>query len=351
MTPNGTQRPIRVLIADDSATVRAWLIQVLERADGIEVVGAATNGREAVALARSLAPDVVTMDVHMPELDGLEATREIMIRCPTPIVVVSATVDAQNVEATLRVLETGAVAAIARPTDSHGANELVRTLRLMADVKVVRRKPAQVAPRRPVHRPVAVPAGDVRAIGIAASTGGPSAIFRTLQLLPTTVETPILVVQHMSPGFLDGFVAWLSTATSRHVTVAAPGARLQPNTVYVAPDDAHLGLGLNGTLRLSPKAPIGGFRPSASFLFESLALHLGPRAIGVILTGMGEDGVAGLSALHAMGGVVIAQDEATSAVWGMPAAAIRAAVADHELALDAIPSALADLCRTRRGPP
>jgi len=340
---------IRVLVADDSATVRAWLTAALERDAGIEVVGAATDGREAVQLAETLAPDVITMDVHMPRLDGLAATREIMARCPTPIVVVSSTVDATDVEATLRVLETGAVAAIARPTDERGAADLVRTVRLMADVKVVRRTERRPPIQRPAHRRVAQPTDGVDVVGVAASTGGPSAFFRLLTMLPASMTTPILLVQHLSAGFLDGFVAWLSTASDRAVCIAESGLRPARGTVYVAPDDLHLGVGLNGALRLSPRDPIGGFRPSADFLFETLGMHLGPRAVGVMLTGMGTDGVAGLRALHDAGGTTLAQDRASSAVYGMPGAAHAAGAVDHVLPLDSIAPVLNDLC-LRRGP-
>lgn len=348
---------IRVLLAEDSKTCRALLTAVLESDRELRIVGQARDGEEAVALTERLRPNVVVMDAHMPVMDGFVATRNIMLKCPTPIVIVSATVDTAAVNSSMRALQAGALTLLPKPMSpaSDGFEELagqfVTTVRAMADVKVVRRFHALTQPP-PVHpaaslSPLPVPdhRARIRVIGIGASTGGPAALQRVLSDVPGPLPVPILVVQHISHGFVAGLAAWLSAVTPFKVKVAEHGELLLAGCVYLAPDDRHLAVTRSACVELSAAAAVGGFRPSATVLFSSLGEIYGSAALGVILTGMGQDGTEGLRELHRAGATVIAQDEATSVVFGMPAAAVEAGLVHTILPLPQIGSRLSLLMR------
>lgn len=337
---------INVLVAEDSLTARE-LIGALLRADpDVTVVGEARDGQEAVDLVARLRPDVVTMDVRMPRLDGFEATKRIMTLSPTPIVVVSADVDVHDVRISMEALHAGALAVLPKPRGPAGpdfareAAHFTQTVKAMAGVKVVRRWAARTSPVPRASRPLAARA---RAVAMAASTGGPAALRQVLGALPRDFAAPILVVQHIAKGFVEGFAAWLDSSSALSVRVARHGESLEPGTAYVAPDDAHLTVTREGLIALVRGAPLGGFRPSATALFESVARAYGEQCAAVILTGMGRDGVDGLRAVHVAGGYVLAQDERTSVVWGMPGAALAAGVVDLELPLDAIAPRLREI--------
>lgn len=336
---------VRVLVAEDSATVRELLVEILESDPEIRVVGQAKNGQEAVELATRLRPDLVTMDIHMPVMGGFEATKEIMIEAPTPIIIVSSGAN-QDVELSLNALRVGALTVLPTPggPGSDGFAEvrehLVRTARAMAEVKVVRRwRPRAHPPPPPPPRGGAA----VRLVAMAASTGGPAALQRILMDLPPDFPVPILIVQHIAPGFVEGLCSWLAASCSLRAKLAQDGEPVEAGTVYLAPDDAHLGVDGDGRIRLSDSGPIGGFRPSANFLFESAARSYGASTVAVVLTGMGRDGVDGLRAVHAAGGRVIAQDEASSVVYGMPREAVQAGVVGTVLPLQGVASRLMEL--------
>jgi two-component system chemotaxis response regulator CheB len=341
---------IRVVIAEDSVTVRELLREIVRGDGGMTVVGEASNGVEAVDLTRSLRPDLVVMDIAMPKMDGFEATRRIMIEAPTPIVIVSARYDVRDVGVSMHALRAGALAAIPKP---HGplspqfeddAREFVATLRLMSQVKVVRRWARQ---RRTTGVPVVASAGvRPRIVAMAASTGGPAAVHQILSDLPADFPVSILLVQHMSHGFMDGFAAWLDTAGPLRVQVASDGQLLEPATLYIAPDDLHLGVAQRSRIALAGAPPIQGFRPSASHLFASVADQFGRAAIAVMLTGMGDDGCTGLAAVRREGGRILVQDEKTSVVFGMPGAAVQAGLADSTLPLPDIAPTLRALVTT-----
>ena len=337
---------IRVLVAEDSATARALLVGLLESDPEIRVVGQACDGVEAVELTRRLAPDLVTMDLEMPRMGGLEATREIMSTAPTPIVIVTGTTRAEEVGSSMGVLRTGALDVVVKPpgpgVSGHEAavRELIAIVKAMSRVKVVRQRIARAGPLPPAIPYSVAPPGPIRIVAVATSTGGPPALQRLLSGLPADFRPPLLVVQHITPGFTAGFVAWLGSTCALRVKEAEHGEALAPRTAYVAPDHRHLGTSARGTLVLSDAAPVGGFRPSATHLFESVARAFGPSAAAVILTGMGEDGVAGLRLVRQSGGRVIAQDEATSIVFGMPGAAVAAGLADAVLPIEAIAARL-----------
>jgi two-component system chemotaxis response regulator CheB len=331
----------RVLIVDDSPTARELIAGILGHDPEIEIIGQATNGEEAVRMTQELRPDVLTVDIHMPLMSGLEATQKIMSTCPTPIVIVSASTLVHDVEWAMNALQLGALTLLLKPPGPDAANydaaarELVETVKAMAGVKVVGRRPREAAPaKRPQLAPVAT--ATPRAIAIAASTGGPPAIQQVLRELPADFPAPILVVQHIASGFTEGFVSWLDTALPLRVKAAEQNERLRPGVVYVAPEDRHLGAAGSGCVALSSDEPIGGFRPSATFLFDSVGRVYKEASVGIILTGMGSDGVEGLKILRAEGGHVIAQDEASCVVYGMPGAAKQAGVVDASVSLDRI---------------
>ena len=354
---------IRVLVVDDSATARALLVSLLTAEPDISVVGEATTGRDAVDLASRLAPDLITMDIHMPVMDGLEATMQIMIQSPRPIIIVSSAVQS-DVELSLEAMRAGALMVMAKPQGpaSPGfANErrqFVSMVRAMSQVKVVRRH-GNVSPftmNTPIARPASVLPGRVRGalgttpirlVAIGASTGGPAALRTILADLPRDFSVPILIVQHIARGFSAGLADWLSHDTPLRVKLAELGEPAAAGTVYIAPDDRHLGCQLDdrGEIRviLDSSPAVGAFRPSASFLFHSTGDSVGVGVLAVILTGMGDDGVSGLRVLKARGGRVLAQDEATSVIYGMPREAVRAGVVDATLPLTAIARRLMDL--------
>jgi two-component system chemotaxis response regulator CheB len=380
---------IRVLVAEDSAAVRVLLMSILSSDQEIEVVGEAVTGRETVRLTERLRPDVITMDIHMPEMDGIEATEAIMSMVPTPIVIVSSAVRERDAEMSFRAMSVGALAALPKPEDPTSARfvdraeQLVSTVKAMSQVKVVRHWSAErkaaaeklasssipkaergqhdVSDASAVIRPElesttpglkstpgitgtsstyerAVHQGraQVQVIAIAASTGGPAALQQILSGLPRRLPVPILIVQHIADGFVHALTKWLGESTALKMKLAEDGETLVPGTVYIAPDGHHLGVRAPHHVHLSAEPPIAGFVPSANYLFTSVAKVYGAHAMGVIMTGMGNDGIEGLKQLRAAGGWIVAQDEASSVVYGMPQEAVRAGVVDEILSLQGI---------------
>ncbi|MDB4972657.1 MAG: Chemotaxis response regulator protein-glutamate methylesterase CheB [Myxococcaceae bacterium] len=347
-----TSALIRVVVAEDSRTARALIVSLFASDPGFLVVGEATDGCEAVDLTRKLRPDIVTMDLRMPRMDGLEATRCIMIEMPTPIVVVSATLGHDDVAASMRAIRAGALTALAKPPgpsapDFEAARlRFLSTVRALAQVKVVGHRLRQLARYLPAPssiEPLLPRRARVGVVALAASTGGPGALRCVLDALPYDFPAPVLIVQHLSPGFLDGFATWLDTSCRLRVRVAQEGEQIARGTVYIAPEDRHLTVSTTGQIRALSDPPVEGFRPSASVLFESVANAYGRGACAAILTGMGRDGVHGLRRLHELGGRIIAQDEQTCSVFGMPAAAIEAGVADFVLPISLVSAKLVEM--------
>lgn len=345
---------LRVLVVDDSHVARGLLTAILNGEEDIDVVGEASNGQEAIEKVALLKPDVVTMDVQMPRMDGFAATREIMITNPVPIVVVSGSNGQDDVSKTLHSLDAGALTVITKPPSlgsdkfDEAASEFLSTIRSMAAVRVIRHhRPrteadsATVKTTQPKLQMQTAP----RLVAIAASTGGPQTLRTVLSLLPSPFPLPIVVVQHISSGFTDGLVNWLSGSIALPLTVAAQGEYLQPNHVYFAPDELHCSVTRNGAVLLSDRPPLQGFRPSANVLFESAATAFESSLISVILTGMGNDGVEGLKVVRSNRGIILAQDESSSVVYGMPKAAADAGLPDSVLSPEQI---AAELCRLSR---
>lgn len=343
---------IRVVVAEDSLTVRELLVEILQSDPEIQVVGQAKDGAEALELAVRLKPDLVTMDIHMPIMDGFAATKEIMVQAPTPILIVSSSTSGRDVELSLNAMRAGALMVVAKPDDLRSArfdgrrDELVAMAKAMARVKVVRRWGGRAESRavRPAAPPRVVgPPVPVRLVAIAASTGGPAALQRILAALPRDFAAPVVVVQHIATGFAQGLADWLSASCNLRVKVAEHGEPLLKRSVFLAPDDRQLGVSPDGRVVVVDAPPVNGFRPSGTYLFASAAKGYRASLAAVILTGMGSDGVEGLKAVRAAGGRVLAQDEASSVVYGMPGEAVAAGVVEAVLAVDAIAPRLAEL--------
>lgn len=330
-------KTIRVLIAEDSPTQRQLLSFLLDEAGGFEIVGTAADGLEAIDATERLRPDIVLMDCFMPRADGFEATRVIMERCPTPIVMISSVTSSDEVGRAFDAVKYGALTFIKKPSfdladKGGGSQDFIQTVRLMSEIKVVRRRARPGVEGLPGDAPSARPQRLVKLIAIAGSTGAPGVIGDILKACRDIRSAPILVVQHMVEGFVGGFANWLSSYTSLPVHVAEDRALPVHGAVYVAPDNRHLGIDAYGRIALNNGPLEDGFRPSASHLFRSVARHAGASSMGVLLTGMGRDGASGLQALRAAGGITAAQDEASCVVFGMPREAIALNAVDHVLA-------------------
>lgn len=338
-------RALRVLVVDDSPTARMLLVRTLESQPDIKVVAQAKDGAEAVALTKELKPDVITMDVRMPNMDGLRATEQIMGQFPTPIVIVSSSVEAPDLQITFNALRVGALEVVEKPRVMDDSNfekirrELVEIVRAMSEVRVVRRRHVV-----PVTVPAAKPGKRTHhLVAIGASTGGPQLLGEILSKINGSFPTPILVVQHMAPGFTEGFVRWLHGETRLQVKLAEEGDALLPGTVYVAPDKRHMRITDRWRVALGDDPPIGQFRPAVDALFESVATAVGMGAVGVLLTGMGHDGAKGLKAMRSAGAHTLAQDAESCVVPGMPDSARELDAVEATVTPGEIPGVLAAL--------
>jgi len=381
--------------------MQAVLAEVLTTDPEIQIVGVANNGREGVRLAQMLQPDVITMDIRMPEMDGFEATRQIMQDCPTRIVVVSASVDSPDLNISFNAIKAGALDVVEKPSGG-GANfetisgRLISAVKLMSEVQVVRqRRPIPGAPApsarvpgggtgifpsvqlpRPLSdsglrpavqmpRPPQVPVKqsetsimkavteprDTKVRGIPAilavgsSTGGPAALSVFLKGLPSTLPVPVVIVQHITSGFAKGLVEWLQTECSLRLHIGLPDQRIYPGEVYFAPDDHHMIVHRRGILGLNKSPQVSYVRPSATVLLESVAANYGNQSVGLILTGMGNDGAVGLKAIRDAGGTTFAQDQGSCVVYGMPKAAVELNAVDYVLSLPNIAGQIGRVCR------
>jgi len=317
---------IRVLVVDDSPSVRALLAHILGADPALQVVGCAVDGAEGVAMAQQLRPDVITMDLRMPVLDGFEATRRIMQLCPTPVVAVSGVDSHAEVEAGFRAIEAGALVLVRRPPGlSHpehaaSAQALLRTVKSMAEVRVVRRWDGSRAAAPGVR---AAAPGPRRLVAIGASTGGPAVLRDILAELGPRFPLPLVIVQHIAPGFSEGLAEWLRQASGFQVELARHGQRLAPGRAYLAPDGYQPGVTRSLEMVLSHGAPEHGMRPAVDHLFRSLPPGLRAETVAVLLTGMGKDGALELKRLRDAGAVTIVQDRGSAAVYGMPGEALR----------------------------
>jgi two-component system chemotaxis response regulator CheB len=327
---------------------RELLVSILQNAPDFQVIATARNGVEAVRLTKRLQPDVIAMDVYMPEMDGLEATRRIMAETPRPIVMVSASFNKNESKLSFDALQSGALSILEKPTiyDPPEAHKfLIDQLRLMSEVKVVRRW--NRAPQTPsLAQPTAFARNGktkIQLLAIASSTGGPGVLTKILSALPADFSVPILIVQHIMSGFSSGLASWLNQLVPLEVRLAQNTDKPQPGQVLIAPDNNHMLVNSKGLVSLSQEPPQNGLRPAANYLFNSVAEVYGATAIGIILTGMGGDGAEGLLTLRETGAHTIAQDEASCVVFGMPAVAIELGAAEQILPADKIAAAIMEL--------
>lgn len=340
-----TNRTIRVLIVDDSLVAREMLAQILSTDPEIDVVGMVRDGQEAVDAVAELRPDLVTMDIHMPKVDGLEATEKIMAYTPTPILVVSSSVYGEGMGRAFDALARGALEVIKKPEPRDWADlesigkEVIRKVKVLSRIRVITHitgRRTRTTPYAPGTPSVPARVGGRSMVAIGSSTGGPSALLSILGRLEPEFPVPIVIAQHIAEGFVPGLVSWLDSGCKISVREAKDGQDVQAGVAYLAPTGVNLSMdGL--TMRYTK--PLDGqlYIPSADTLFESVSRSIGRSAVGVILTGMGADGAKGLKQLHDTGGATVAQDERTSTVWGMPRAAAEMGAVDsvlpvHEIA-------------------
>ncbi|HEY2459454.1 MAG TPA: chemotaxis response regulator protein-glutamate methylesterase [Candidatus Acidoferrum sp.] len=370
MAPS-VNKKFRVLVVDDSAFMRKVLETIFNADEHLQVVGHAKDGREAVALAESLKPDVITMDINMPHLDGLQATGQIMTTNPRPIVIVSSE-SREGAASTLKALELGAIEFVGKPSSGIDLDmqsvreELLRKVRMAAKVRVVRTASRLaytlqngdrnlVPSSAPVHSQNSAPRPAVLdqrfpIVVLGASTGGPATVMRLAPGFTRDFPAAVFLVQHMPAAFTTQYAAQLAEFTSIRVKEAEPNETIQPGTLYICPGAQHLRVTSSGRIQLdATTGRVNGYLPNIDITMETVAAYAGAMSIGVVLTGMGNDGAAGAKAIKSAGGMVLAQDEATSVIFGMPAEAIKASAVDQVLALDdiyaAIEKRVIDICR------
>ncbi|MFP3341805.1 chemotaxis-specific protein-glutamate methyltransferase CheB [Halomonas sp. SIMBA_159] len=338
---------IRVVVADDSQLAREVLREILTRDGDIEIVGEATNGQEAVEMAKRLSPQLITMDLTMPVMDGLSAIEEIMYTKGVPIVVVSDRSDAQTA---YQALEVGALEVLPKPgLEEEDAERLLARIRLLSGVSVItrlRRRTSAALTPAPVRLPITSPCptamsrGFQQIVAIACSTGGPQALARLLSKLPKGFPAPVIIAQHISPGFIDGMATWLGSLCALPVSVAQSGERLMPGHIYLVPPESQMKITAQHRFLLTPSPSDALYHPSCDTMLHSVASVYGTDSIGVILTGMGRDGVSGLRAIQLAGGATLAQDEASSVIYGMNQEAVNAGVVQQVMGLDDLPARL-----------
>ncbi len=353
---NLPKREIRVLIAEDSPTVRWQLTKIINSTSDLRVVGAASNGEQLLTMVEELRPDVISMDIQMPRLDGLEATRQLMSRFPTPVVIVSGLLDGE-VDLAFQALEAGALAVVQKPEGSMSLvvenderqMHLLKTLRAMAGVRVIRRSTRPFT--HSTGGPDAVPGTSrlqrstrAEIIAVGASAGGPGAVQSLLRALPRSVNVPIVIVQHLPADFMPGLARWLSNSTGWPVRVTSDYEILQSGVVHLLSGESHLEIVRRQGFLIVQKCidPASDrYRPSIDIVFRSIASTCGSTGIGVLLSGMGSDGAKGLLAIRQADGRTFAQDAATAVVFGMPGAALECGAVDEAMPISIMASAIA----------
>jgi two-component system chemotaxis response regulator CheB len=340
---------IKVLLVDDSTIALTVLQRILSVSPEIEVVGTARNGKEALQMIPRLQPRVICTDYHMPVMDGLQLTREIMANFPRPILVVSVSAEEGSANV-FNLLEAGALDVLRKPfggLKAHSqeiAHNLIQKIKIIAGVRVFRKAlPATAPPAAapPLPRPTVLKAGgSLRLVVVGTSTGGPPALRTILSGLPASFALPIVCVQHISEGFLPGLLEWLAAECRMQVRLAGAGEKPLPGIIYFPPEQHHLQFDQKGRFVTSQEPPVDGHRPSVSLTMQSAAASYGPGVLGILLTGMGKDGAEGLLDIARAGGITIAQDEASAVVFGMPKQAIEIGAAKYVMSLTEVANTL-----------
>jgi two-component system chemotaxis response regulator CheB len=345
-------KKVSVLVVDDSHICRELITEALCRDPDLEVVGTASNGQDALEATRKLRPQVITMDVEMPVMDGLTAVEHIMAEVPTPILMLTADPRHQAPELTYKALELGALALQIKPSIDAGTEawNLSREVKLLSSVKVIRhiRSSQRRAPVSGSHGTVPAPASmgmPFGVIAVASSTGGPQVLHRMVSELPADFPIPICIVQHINAAFSDSLAGWLGGSSKLKVRLARDGEQLLPGNVLIAPPGQHLVIPARGKVALQKGVERDGHMPSGTMLLESAAKAYGRRCVGVVLTGMGEDGADGLLSIRQAGGATLAQSEESCVVFGMPGAAVARKAVDHLVHGDDVATALLRLTR------
>ena len=327
--------PTRVLVVDDSLVCREILAAILNAETDIQIIGQAESGKQAIELNRKLRPDLVTMDIQMPGMDGFSAIEEIMAQNPVPILVVTSVPLKDGIDQSFLAIKAGALDLVKKPDPgSLEGRILVEKVRVLSGVKVIRHRRARPASVSQLSREVA--SERIEVVALVSSTGGPKLLSELLGSLPREISLAFLLTQHLPDGFVAGFIHWLNQEIALQVDQAREGMRITPGTVLVAPSETHMEVSERGVVHLSDAPAIQSHRPSGTPMLKSVAKVYGKRAMGIILTGMGRDGAEGLLSLRQAGGLCIAQDEASSLIFGMPKAAIELGAAERVLGVNEI---------------
>ena len=339
---------VKVLLVDDSPTMCQFLKHIIDTAANMQVIGIAHSGQQGIDLTHKLRPTVIIMDIVMPGMDGLETTREIMRTVPTPIVMVTTSLQKQETDIAFRAIRLGALTVLQKPIGSNHPDYLaqsmsfISTIRAMADVKVIYHR-QQVSSTRQKAITTAADKRQAEILVIAVSTGGPAALAELFKSLPTRLGFPIVVAQHISVDFLPSLVEWLSNLTPLPISIAQANEQPRPGHIYFAPGDGHLSLSKSHKFEIDRTPGRSNYMPSGDILLESVARNYGSRSIGLVLTGMGTDGAQGLKAMYEAGAYTIAQDEETSVVFGMPQEAFLLGATHEVLPINKIATRLISL--------
>ena len=350
--------PIKVLLVEDSPVAVAILQRILQSSAEIKVVGVARNGKEALASIPNLEPNVICTDFHMAQMDGLELTRQVMANYPRPILIISNSVQTNDSENIFKLIQAGAVDVFPKPASGLASEyekireNLITKIKVLSGVRVFTKPLSKTVPiqaEKPQAQSIVTTTpksikitSQIKAIAIGASTGGPQALLKVLSPLPSNLPVPIFCTQHISEGFLQGLVNWLGAECRLKVKIAEEGESPTPGTVYFAPDRNHLELNSLGKLIYKASDPVDGHCPSVTVMFQSIAKFYDKKTLGILLTGMGKDGAAGMQAIFQAGGITIAQDEVSSIVFGMPKEAIALGAVNYVLPIQDIASVLLD---------
>lgn len=335
---------IKVLIVDDSPTIQQLMNYILSSDNAIKVIGIVNNGESAIKFIEKNKPDIITMDVSMTGMNGFEATRSIMETNPIPIIVITGLFDSKDIDRTLQAIDAGAVSVIEKPTGITDKNfheiaqNIIDMVKLMSEVKVIKRKPAYKNTKINLSTDIKEEnrLSDIKIVAIGVSTGGPPVLQTIFSKLPSNIKIPILVVQHITPGFLTGLIDWLSQVTEYPIHIASQGEMALPGHIYFAPDGFHMEVRSSGQILLTTAEKENGLRPAVSCLFRSVSNYYGKKSMAILLTGMGSDGAQELKQLKDKGAITVAQNKETSIVYGMPGEAVKLNAATYVLSPEKI---------------